>query len=184
MDKTIVWRRAVSLAVPLSIIVAAACSHNGEAPIPRLEPQLPSYFDPCKDIPRELEQAQHFGSSYPEQEHAMDDQARAVGCSFLRSSDVSELGSNVIIEVTNMSADYYRDVYSKKVNKHLPDARMIKIGPRDAAVQESVEYRSCDILLDIPDGGLYLVGDTSKNGGCKSTIDLAEQLERVISSRH
>lgn len=95
------------------------------------------------------------------------------------------LGLNVIIETTNMTAEYYRDVYSKKGNKHLPDARMIKIGQRDAAIQESAEYRSCDILFDIPGGGgLYLVGDTSKNGECKSTIDLAEQLEQVISSPH
>ncbi|MGV9675274.1 DUF3558 family protein [Nocardia sp. NPDC003482] len=163
----------------LAASLAAGCGAEGQGKKQTLPREIPSSFDPCRDIPLEIKAEQQFLDNpevWPEHENG---EVKLRGCEYRRSFEVAkERGLGVMIEVTNMNARYFLDVDSiDPTGRH--HGHSIKIGNREAAVRRD-STTLCDLVVDIKGGGIEFIGSNNKDDPCEDLENLAERLVPVL----
>lgn len=159
------------------------CQSSTPPSKPVLATSLPTSFDPCHDIPAQVLSAQHLMAEpipYPEHETA-DPSVKATGCQYLPPTSAGDRGSGVIVQVTNMTVDYFQHDYSKAEKFDSALYRQFKIDNRAAATQGPRLDGMCTLVVDIKDGGIRLDTLSQKIDPCQLLMDFANAIAPHLS---
>ncbi|PPJ07148.1 hypothetical protein C5E51_18350 [Nocardia nova] len=162
---------AVSIAV-VGLLASAGCGkeEGHRATPPQLPPQLPSKFDPCKDIPADVLASLNLvpeGRVIPARTGGPLEQYK--GCDYrVQAAAASEQGPDVFIQVTNMTIDYF-------ANNYAPERQFtrMKIGGREVATAAAADPSSCTLLIALRDGGVQVGPNVIDRDPCRSLVDVA-----------
>ncbi|WP_378738808.1 DUF3558 domain-containing protein [Nocardia brasiliensis] len=176
------WRLA-TLALGAVFVIAGCGSSTDGDPTPTgnsatsktsVAPDVPSGYDPCKDIPQSVLDSEKLLDKTPDDSNASGG-IKWRGCLWVQTDGYA--GS---IRTTNITVDMVRE-------KKLPDARELSIGGRRAISTRQVEDHPqavCTINVEMKGGSLEFGltnPTTSKRTGQLDTCDLARNLaEKVV----
>ncbi|MFF0451732.1 DUF3558 family protein [Nocardia africana] len=164
-------RLAVFVAA-LGLLASAGCGRevgHGATP-PPLPPQLPSKFDPCKDIPADVLASLNLdpeGRVIPARTGGALEQYK--GCDYrLQAAAAAALGPDVFIQITNMTMDYF-------ANNYAPERQFtkMKISGREVATAAAADPSSCTLLIALQDGGVQVGPNAIERDPCRNLVEVA-----------
>ena len=177
-------RRQLVSAVTVVLISAslvAGCGKSTSDPRPedKLADAVPTSFDPCRDIPASvLQEEQLLPDGTPISPEGA--KVKEKGCDYTRSSSADKsLGEGVGVEVTNMTYDYFREVYVKQLGGG--PVKEFKIGDRSAMVQGPQSNNNCTIFVSIKGGGLRFDAIGSSSAPCRDVTGFADKVVAVLA---
>lgn len=172
--------------VPIILVLVSASSVFGcgnstgnSSPEDKLASAAPTSFDPCRDIPASILEGEKL---IPEGTPISPEgsKVKEKGCDYTRSSSAGmSLGEGMDIEVTNMTYDYFRDVYVKQFGGD--PVKEVKIGSRPALVQGPHSNNNCTVFVSIRGGGLRFDAIGSSSDPCGGVTGFADKVAATLA---
>nr|WP_231951515.1 DUF3558 family protein [Nocardia terpenica] len=157
-------------------MVSGCKSNDSEPPKPRISDRIPTSFDPCSDIPPDVITSQQLMPDPKRQAERDDgDGVKSSGCEYRRSFELTQTrGTGISVDVTNMTVDYFSDVYSKSNSVDGTPVRRLTINNRPAAIQGPRSDNTCMIITDIKDGGVRFDNAAHTVDPCQVLIEFVQ----------
>ncbi|MGF6886340.1 hypothetical protein ABIA39_000307 [Nocardia sp. GAS34] len=159
----------------LTLIAGCGDNKHSQTPEDKLAAGVPQSFDPCHGIPDEI----LSGSKLLSHPHPISDNGTKVksqGCDYTMSNDGD--GSDLDVMVTNMTYDYFRDVYVKRFGNG--PVKEISINQRPSITHGPEADKTCTLFISIKGGGLKFDTLTPKGDPCQNLINFADKVLPIL----
>ncbi len=182
-------KRVIHLSCGLLLVaLAAGCGPISENSREAISHSAPTSFDACRDIAASTLADLNLLPN-PTSLNSTENGVEIIGCKFPQSSASKTPTYPQFVEIgtTNMTAEYFSRHGDNSQNDTKSPRRDFTIGSRKAASRgpifvpsESAEQHGCKIVMDIPDGGIYLYTAESNADPCSDIEKIASKLDPLL----